>query len=203
MRRVNQRVLIRCATMASIASLLAGASCSSKRTNTQTAGPYTAQHGTDPARDPGLARKLHASASSVMDSDPEKAESLLRQALDADLYHGPSHNNLGILLLARGELYGAASEFEWARKLMPGHPDPRVNLAMTLEQAGRLEEAINAYDSALAVYDGFLPALQGRARLQIRRGEKDAQTIAALDEIAMRGDPEWREWAKLWRAKLD
>ena len=43
MRRVNQRVLIRCVAMMSVASLLAGVSCSSQRTNTRTSGPYTTQ----------------------------------------------------------------------------------------------------------------------------------------------------------------
>lgn len=165
-------------------------------------GPYTSDSASDVARNPALARELHARASSLMDSDPAQAERLLRQSLDADLYHGPAHNNLGVLLLAKGELYAAASEFEWARKLMPGHPDPRVNLAMTLEQAGRFDEAVNAYDSALAVYDGFLPALQGKAKLQVRRGDNGPDTLAALDEIALRGDPQWREWALLWRSKL-
>ena len=49
--------------------------------------------------------------------------------------------------LARVEeagLYDAAAEFEWARKLMPGHPDPRLNLAITLERAGREEGATAA-----------------------------------------------------------
>lgn len=170
--------------------------CASRPTQ---AGPYTAGIA---SRNTALARELHARASELMDTDPEEAEHLLRQALDADLYHGPAHNNLGVLLLARDELYAAAAEFEWARKLMPGHPDPRVNLAMTLEQAGRYDEAINAYDSALAVYDGFLPALQGKAKLQVRTGDTDATTIAALDEIALRGDESWREWARMWRMKL-
>ncbi len=198
MRAVPRRVRIGvCATMLVVLpGWLWG--CASRPTQ---AGPYSAGAGST-SRNPALARELHARASELMATDNEEAEHLLRQALDADLYHGPAHNNLGVLLLARGELYGAASEFEWARKLMPGHPDPRVNLAMTLEQAGRYDEAINAYDSALAVYDGFLPALQGKAKLQVRTGDTDATTLAALDEIALRGDESWREWARMWRAKL-
>ena len=35
----------------------------------------------------------------VIASDPAKAESLLREALGYDLYHGAAHNNLGVLLL--------------------------------------------------------------------------------------------------------
>jgi len=153
-------------------------------------------------RDTHLARELHQQASAVMIEDEPEAERLLRAALAADLYFGPAHNNLGIILLGRGELYAAASEFEWARKLMPGHPDPRVNLAMTLEQAGKVDDAINAYDAALAVYDGYLPAMQGKARLQVVSGRTGKQTRALLDEIALRGDERWREWARLWATKI-
>lgn len=163
--------------------------------------PYAAAG--DTIRDPQRSRELHAEATRVLTKDPDRAERLLREALAADLYNGPAHNNLGILLLARGDLYQAAGEFQWARKLMPGHPDPRVNLAMTLERAGRTDEALNAYDAALATYDQYLPALQGKARLQIRTGRSDAMTLTALDEIALRGNPQWREWAALWRVKLE
>jgi Flp pilus assembly protein TadD len=101
------------------------------------------------------------------------------------------------VFLKRGQLYEAASEFEWARKLLPGHPDPRVNLAMTLEQAGRSDEALATYATALEVYQNYLPAMQGLARLQIREGKPDDKTDTYLREIAMRGDTaRWRDWAR-------
>ena len=140
-------------------------------------------------------------AAGVMNERPEEAERLLREALTADLYHGPAHNTLGVVFLHRGDLYAAASEFEWARKLMPGHPDPRVNLALTLERAGRADDALESYGSALAVYPGYLPAMQGLARLQVRSGRIDERTPGLLREIALRGEaPAWREWAALQQA---
>lgn len=162
--------------------------------------PYSAS---EPARrDTQRARELYAEALDAWPDDPPETERLLREALSADLYHGPAHNNLGVLLLARGELYAAAEEFEWAKRLMPGHPDPRVNLALTLERAGRTDDALANYDSALAAFDNYLPALMGKARLQVRAGRAGPDTLAALDEIALRGDEEWRTWAQVWRAKL-
>ena len=154
------------------------------------------------SRDPQRARELHAKASRVLHDDPAEAEKLLREALAADLYHGPSHNNLGILLLDQGQLYEAASEFEWARKLMPGHPDPRVNLALTLESAGQFDRALDTFTAALEVYENYLPAVQGRTRLQIATGQTDETTISALEQIALRGDEQWRDWAALWMTKL-
>ncbi len=163
-------------------------------------GPYEPQ--ADIQRDTARAQELTQRAVDLMLSDPEKAESLLRDALTADLYHGPAHNNLGVLLLERDDLYGAASEFQWARTLLPGLPDPRLNLGLVLEQAGRIDEAIDMYATALEVYPNHLPSTQALARAQLRYNRADATTRDHLDEIALRGDDRWRNWARLQLARL-
>ena len=99
-------------------------------------GPYSPPTGGP--RQTAEAEVLTKQAAEIIETDPERAEQLLREALTHDLFFGPAHNNLGVLHLKRGKLYEAAGEFEWARKLMPGHPDPRVNLALTLERAGTI-----------------------------------------------------------------
>lgn len=147
-------------------------------------------------RDTDRAQKLAAEAVDLMEKDPRRAEKLLRDALAADLYHGPSHNNLGVLLLERGDLYEAANEFEWARRLMPGHPDPRMNLALTLEKAGRVDEALAQYRRALEVHPGHRPTVQALTRLEVRAGRVDDQTLARLDTLRLEGEDEtWRKWA--------
>lgn len=158
--------------------------------------PYAPQR--EQARNPLRAQELTQKAVAALPDDPEKAERLLREALAADLYHGPAHNNLGVLYLHRGQLYEAAGEFEWARKLMPGHPDPRLNLGLALERAGRIGEALDAYASALEVYPDHLPSLQALARAQLRHDRTDPRTAPALDAIALRStDPAWRNWARM------
>jgi Flp pilus assembly protein TadD len=149
------------------------------------------------------AQRLTQEAAAIIDKNPAKAEKLLREALTADLYHGPAHNNLGVIYLKQGNLFSAAAEFEWARKLLPGLPDPRMNLALTLEKAGRTDEALATYASALEVYPHHLPTLQALARLQMRSGRTDARTRHALEEIALRGDERWRDWARLQLAKAE
>lgn len=164
-------------------------------------GPYSPA--TEGARDTDKAQRLTREAAAIIDTGPAKAESLLREALDSDLYFGPAHNNLGVLYLRQGELYEAAGEFEWARKLMPGHPDPRINLALVFEDAGRVDDALGAYASALEVYPNHLQATEGLARLQLRAGRTDERTPALLEDIALRGETQrWREWAREQRLKL-
>jgi Tfp pilus assembly protein PilF len=158
-------------------------------------GPYNTP--SNESRDPQHAQALTTQAVDLMERDPHKAEELLRQALTADVYFGPAHNDLGVLELRRGNLYEAANEFEWARKLMPGHPDPRMNLALTLERAGRVDEALATYETALEVYPHHIPTLQAMSRLQLRRNRADDRTQAMLEEIAVAGDTQqWRQWAQ-------
>ena len=171
------------------------AGCASPRS----LGPYTPQ--TESARDTVKAQKLTQQAAAT--KDPAKAEALLREALTADLYYGPAHNNLGTVYLKQSKLYEAVGEYEWAKKLMPGLPEPRMNLALTLERAGRTDDALAGYQSALEVYPEHLPSLEALARLQIRTGKTDDRTRHALDEIALRGETDrWREWARLGLTKL-
>lgn len=158
--------------------------------------PYTA---TAP-RSPLEAQRLTQEAVTNLDGNPVKAERLLHAALDADLFHGPAHNNLGVIYLARGEMYLAAEEFEWARRLMPGHPDPRLNLAMTLERVGRVDDAIEEYRSALEVYPGHIQTVQALTRCRLRHdaqhAAEDPEIAGHLRDIALRGDSQrWREWA--------
>ena len=158
-------------------------------------GPY--EPASEERRNTVRAQELSREAADLIDENPERAAELLREALSADLFHGPAHNNLGVLYLKQGQLYEAASEFEWARKLMPGHPDPRLNLALTLEKAGQVDEAIRTYETALEVYPGHVPTLQALALLRTRH-ERDGEGLQEmLETIALDGETEaWRRWAR-------
>ncbi len=158
-------------------------------------GPYAPPAAV--VRSTSEAERLTQLAGDLAEGNPEQAEVLLRQALTADLYHGPAHNNLGVLFLNRGRLYEASIEFEWARRLMPGHPDPRTNLAITLERAGRTSEAIDCYRAALEVAPEDLSATQGIAMATVRAGKDDPALARWLERIGLQGESgTWREWAK-------
>jgi tetratricopeptide (TPR) repeat protein len=161
--------------------------------------PY--QPSTDAERRPDKAERLNQQAAAIIDSDPARAEILLREALAADLYHGPAHNNLGTLYLAQGKVYDAVGEFQFARQLLPGSPDPRMNLALALERAGWTSEALSAYGTALEVRNEYLPAIQGLTRLQVKSGRTDDKTAGYMRQIAISGDTsQWRDWAREWLA---
>lgn len=180
--------------LAAACSLLAGCTTPAHR------GPYQSPPAAD--RNPSRADELNQRAVAIIDSNPVEAERLLREALSADLFHGPAHNNLGTILLNRGLLYEASEEFQWSAKLLPGHPDPRLNLALTLEIAGRTDDAISTYRTALEVYPEHIPTLQALTRLQVRSGKADADTVGQLAAISLQGETEhWRGWARLELAR--
>ncbi|NOT31943.1 MAG: tetratricopeptide repeat protein [Planctomycetes bacterium] len=159
------------------------------------AGPYAPE--SEARRDPVRAQELSARAADLIATDVGEAERVLREALGADLFFGPAHNNLGVVYLKQKKLYEAAGEFEWARKLMPGHPDPRMNLALTLEQAGQTDEAIATYKTALEVWPGHLGSIQALAKLCVVSNRSDPELAGWLDQIAVQGETEpWREWAR-------
>jgi tetratricopeptide (TPR) repeat protein len=157
-------------------------------------GPYEPNSEGD--RNALEAQELTKKAVDLAEKDAAQSEKLFREALTADLYYGPAHNDLGVLYFRQNKLYEAANEFEWARKLMPGHPDPRLNLALTLERAGHVAEAFSAYDAALEVAPEYVPAMQAYARLAVRKGRRDEKVVAMLKAIELRGENEqWRNWA--------
>jgi len=164
-------------------------------------GPY--ERPGEGERNTYRAQELNAEAADLIASEPEEAEKLLRAAVTADIFFGPAHNNLDVLHLKAGLLYEAAEEFEWARKLMPGHPDPRMNLALTLEQAGKTDQAIQTYKTALEVWPGHVQTVQALAKLYVQAGRECPEPAGWLDEVAMRGETgAWREWARSAQARL-
>ena len=161
-----------------------------------TIGPYSTP--TEVSRDTTAAERLSREAADLIDSDPNKAEAILREALTKDLFYGPAHNNLGVVFLKQDKLYEAANEFEWARKLLPDSADPRVNLGIAMERAGRGDEAFRAYEAALEVAPGNIAAMQGAALCSARSHTTPPQLASWLDTIAVRGESSaWRDWARL------
>jgi tetratricopeptide (TPR) repeat protein len=159
-----------------------------------TVGPYTPPSETQ--RETAAAELLNRQGAEAMARDLERAEGLLRDALTKDLFYGPAHNNLGVVFLKQDKLYEAANEFEWARKLLPDSPDPRVNLALVMERAGRSDEAFRAYEAALEVAPDCVAATEGAALCAVRHARSETRLDGWLRTIALRGETsEWRTWA--------
>ena len=149
-------------------------------------------------RDTQLARQLTAEAAEALHAnDPSRAEQLLRDALTADVMHGPAHNNLGQLYYQQQRYYEAAWEFQYAIRLMPHQPIPRNNLGMVFEATGQLDQAAEQYELAVAEEPDNPELLGNLARARVRRGDTGPEMRELLQQVVLRDTrPEWREWAR-------
>ncbi|HEX2837021.1 MAG TPA: hypothetical protein VHN77_02720 [Phycisphaerales bacterium] len=73
---------------------------------------------------------------------------------------------------------------------------------MTLETAGRTDDALVEYRHALEVRPGHIPSVQALTRLEVTSNRRSEETPGRLRTIALEGETaQWKEWAKLELAK--
>jgi tetratricopeptide (TPR) repeat protein len=85
-------------------------------------------------------------------------ETLWRDTIRKNPGDWSAHNNLGTLLLARGEAAAAETELERALAIRADVPELHHTMADALLQLGRRDDARTAYARALAVAPGYAPA---------------------------------------------
>lgn len=152
----------------------------------------------DRTRDTPTAQRLTAQAVGLIEENRlEEAMIKLDEALQADVMYGPARNNRGKVLFLNGDLYASAWEFQYAAQLMPHQPEPKNNLGLVMEAAGRLNDAVDHYTSAYDLARDNPEIIANLARARIRNGDQGAETRALLEELVLRDNrDEWLEWAR-------
>lgn len=155
-------------------------------------------------RDTDAARRLNDQAIEHLQADRlEQAESLLLEALSADIFFGPAHNNLGTVYLRQKRYYPAAWEFQYAEKLMPGKAEPANNLGLVYEHVGKLQQAAECYRRAHQIEPDTPEIVGNLARVRLRQNLYDEQTRQLLDQIILKDTrPRWVRWARERRATI-
>jgi len=103
----------------------------------------------------------------------EEASAAYERALALDPGHADAHVNLGRLRHEQGRAREAAAHYRQALEAGP-HAVGAFNLRVALEDLHRPNEAIAAYQRALAADDTFTEAHYNLARLFERRGDAQA-----------------------------
>jgi tetratricopeptide (TPR) repeat protein len=110
-------------------------------------------------------------------------------------------NNMGALLMKKGDNLKAAEAFMTASELSPTDPRPLHNLGSLWEKTGELNEAAKWYDRALERDDAYLPSLRRRILIDQLRDSVDNKSIARTRKALMlEKDPWWIDRFK--RAEL-
>jgi tetratricopeptide (TPR) repeat protein len=154
----------------------------------------------DPRRDTQKAIDLNSQAAKLLEADkPAPAEKKLKEALLADDFCGPAHNNLGTAYFMQKKYYLAAWEYQCAAKLMPTRAEPHNNLGLVYEAACKLDDAAKAYEEAYKLEADNVDVICNLARLYVRLNhhENDEKLHHLLTEIVMRDSrSDWLAWAK-------
>lgn len=119
------------------------------------------------------------------------AETLWRRTLAVNPEAWLAHNNLGDLLLRRGQVGAAARHFAEAVRLEPDDAFVHNNLAITLHRRGRHQEALASFQEALRRRPDYPEAHSNIAAVLLEIGRLDE----ALDHLdaALRMRPEMPE----------
>jgi Flp pilus assembly protein TadD len=151
----------------------------------------------DPTRNTQLAKEYNTIAiKALKDGDIDEAERRLQDALASDVFFGPAHNNLGHVYFVQKKYYLAAWEFQYAAKLMPNNAEPKNNLAMVLEAAGKPADAVKYYKQALAIQPDNPELIANLARVYVKQKQNTPQTRELLNEIVLKdARSDWTCWA--------
>ncbi len=151
------------------------------------------------AADPSVVTARIASAQKLTDENKlAEAERILRSIVAADDGNGAAHTALGVVYYKQSKLYLAAWEFEAASRYMPNRPEPLNNLGLTLEAAGKFDDAVAEYGRAMKLAPESEEIVANLARARVRRGDSGPEIVELLRRVASQDPrPEWVAWAQL------
>jgi tetratricopeptide (TPR) repeat protein len=123
--------------------------------------------------------------------DREKAREIFMQALALNPYYPHALNNLGALAAQEGRIADAEALFSWATEVL-GRTEmsPYVNLGNVYEVTGRLPEALEMYETAVAIKPQFPLTWYTVARLRVLNGDPAGAYAPLARAIAL--DEVWR-----------
>jgi len=126
--------------------------------------------------------------------DQEEIERLTLETVQLDPFYGLGWNQLAYRYANRGDFVGADTLIQKYIDLEPDSPNPLDSKGEILEMAGKIEEARDAYRSALALREDFAVGLGHLAR-SYRRERRYADSRAAVAPYRTSEFADTRMWA--------
>lgn len=133
----------------------------------------------------------------LREEDFRGAAAEFTRASELDPASGRAFNNAGWAYYKLGETYRAAFAFKQAVERMPGDAVPLSNLGLTMEEAGRLDEAVRLHEAAAAAAPDRPLYLARATRAKLERGDDWSTLADTVEELAFSiDDAEWVAWAQ-------
>ena len=101
-----------------------------------------------------------------------------------------AHNNLGNMLIERGNLEDAVASFQKALISRPDFAEAHSNLGNALRELGRLDEAVASYRNALARKPDYAEAYSNLANALKEQGKLDEAVINYQCALRISENPE-------------
>jgi tetratricopeptide (TPR) repeat protein len=146
----------------------------------------------NPAGKAGLAgpyaQALRGHAGMIRESDPVRAEALLKKAAEAEPQSGTSYFELGKFYTARKEYPKAIAAYRKAVDLDPNSPDPRFNLGFLYAQTKDYAAAEAAFLKAISLAPPYLDEVYYNLAMVQKRMGKHQESQKNL-ERALEANP--------------
>jgi tetratricopeptide (TPR) repeat protein len=146
----------------------------------------------DPAGKAGLAgpyaQALRGHAGMIRESDPMRAEALLKKAAEAEPQSATSYFELGKFYTARKQYPKAIAAYRKAVELDPNSPDPRFNLGFLYAQTKDYAAAEAAFLKALSLAPPYLDEVYYNLAMVQNRMGKHQESLKNL-ERALEANP--------------
>ncbi|USN98121.1 MAG: tetratricopeptide repeat protein [Phycisphaeraceae bacterium] len=134
----------------------------------------------------------------------DKAIDLYRQSIEYSAEFPDVWNNLGLLLLEKGDLQKAMSSFSMAAELDPTDPRAFYNMGVTHMRAQWAEDAIDDFRKALAITPSYLPALRGAIQAADMLGRAENEDLEFVKRALLtETDEQWRAYFERQRYLID
>lgn len=131
----------------------------------------------------------------------EEALQEYRNALELDDQLYAAWNNMGQLLMDKGNYADAVAAFQIAAGIEPSDPRPLYNTGLAYQRVGWASDAYTSYDRALTRDPNYLPAMRGLARSAEMLGGSNAHLLQVIKTAQLQErDEQWRDY---FRAQYD
>lgn len=134
----------------------------------------------------------------------DRAIQLYRESIEYSADYADVWNNLGLLLLEKGELDKALSAFTMAAELDPTDPRPHTNIGITNLRSGWAEYALQDFRRALEITPNYLPALRGAIRATDLLGRAEFEDLERIRRALLaERDEQWRAYFERQRFLIE
>ncbi len=148
----------------------------------------------------------HIRAAEALEAKGDDAGAILeyRAALETKNTMFAAWNNMGHLLMKKGDYADAVSAFQVASRLQPTDPRPEYNIGLAYQRVGWAQDSIVHFELALDREDSYLPALRGIVRSAEMVGQSDQQTLDYIRTALLRETNEqWQTYFQRQRYRVE